>query len=61
MEKLATESQKMGSALYSQPGAEGAAGAGAEGGAGAAGASDAQDDVVDAEIVDDDKDAKGGK
>ncbi|MBN9759695.1 Chaperone protein DnaK [Pseudonocardia sp. Ae406_Ps2] len=61
MEKLATESQKMGSALYSQPGAEGAAGAGAEGGAGATGASDAQDDVVDAEIVDDDKDAKGGK
>ncbi|NWJ73010.1 molecular chaperone DnaK [Pseudonocardia sp. ICBG1122] len=61
MEKLATESQKMGSALYSQPGAEGAAGAGAEGGAGAAGASDAQDDVVDAEIVDDDKDAKGDK
>lgn len=61
MEKLATESQKMGSALHSQPGAEGAAGAGAEGGAGAAGASDAQDDVVDAEIVDDDKDAKGGK
>lgn len=61
MEKLATESQKMGSALYSQPGADGAAGAGAEGGAGAAGASDAQDDVVDAEIVDDDKDAKGGK
>ncbi|ALE86320.1 molecular chaperone DnaK [Pseudonocardia sp. HH130629-09] len=61
MEKLATESQKMGSALYSQPGAEGTAGAGAEGGAGAAGASDAQDDVVDAEIVDDDKDAKGGK
>ncbi|GAA1835240.1 molecular chaperone DnaK [Pseudonocardia alni subsp. carboxydivorans] len=61
MEKLATESQKMGSALYSQPGAEGAAGAGAEGGAGAAGAPDAQDDVVDAEIVDDDKDAKGGK
>ncbi|OLM34323.1 Chaperone protein DnaK [Pseudonocardia sp. Ae717_Ps2] len=61
MEKLATESQKMGSALYSQPGAEGAAGAGAEGGAGATGASDAQDDVVDAEIVDDDKDAKGSK
>ncbi|MBP2364982.1 molecular chaperone DnaK [Pseudonocardia parietis] len=62
MEKLATESQKMGSALYAQPGAEGA-----EGAAGAAGASDAsgaageqQDDVVDAEIVDDDKD-KGDK
>ncbi|WP_224387509.1 molecular chaperone DnaK [Pseudonocardia sp. ICBG1293] len=61
MEKLATESQKMGSALYSQPGAEGAAGAGAAGGAGEAGGSDPQDDVVDAEIVDDDKDAKGDK
>jgi molecular chaperone DnaK len=53
MEKLATESQKLGSALYQQPGAEGAAGgAGAEGGAGA-GQSGA-DDVVDAEIVDED-------
>ncbi|WP_226367985.1 molecular chaperone DnaK [Pseudonocardia sp. ICBG162] len=60
MEKLATESQKMGSALYSQPGAEGAAGA--AGDAGAAGsAGEQQDDVVDAEIVDDDKDAKGDK
>ncbi|MEU4375094.1 molecular chaperone DnaK [Pseudonocardia alni] len=59
MEKLATESQKMGSALYSQPGAEGAAGA--AGGAADGAASDAQDDVVDAEIVDDDKDAKGDK
>ena len=36
MEKLATESQKMGSALYQQPGAEGAAGAN-PGDAGAAG------------------------
>ncbi|HEY4003954.1 MAG TPA: molecular chaperone DnaK [Pseudonocardia sp.] len=56
MEKLATESQKLGSALYQQPGAEGGAGAaggaGAEGGAGA-GQSGA-DDVVDAEIVDED-------
>ncbi|MDN5917291.1 MAG: molecular chaperone DnaK [Pseudonocardia sp.] len=55
MEKLATESQKMGSALYAQPGAEGAPGA--EGDAGAAGGTQAdggQDDVVDAEIVDDD-------
>ncbi|WP_226354364.1 molecular chaperone DnaK [Pseudonocardia sp. ICBG601] len=60
MEKLATESQKMGSALYSQPGAEAAAGA--AGDAGAAGsAGEQQDDVVDAEIVDDDKDAKGDK
>ncbi len=50
MEKLATESQKMGSALYQQPGADGAptadAGPGADAGA---------DDVVDAEIVDEEK------
>ncbi|QYN35679.1 molecular chaperone DnaK [Pseudonocardia sp. DSM 110487] len=59
MEKLATESQKMGSALYQQPGAESAAGAnpgdtGAAGGQQAGGA----DDVVDAEIVDEEKDKK---
>ncbi|MBC3194641.1 molecular chaperone DnaK [Pseudonocardia sp. C8] len=60
MEKLATESQKMGSALYSQPGAEDAAGAGASGASGAASGDQQQDDVVDAEIVDDDKD-KGSK
>ncbi|HTK67842.1 MAG TPA: molecular chaperone DnaK [Pseudonocardia sp.] len=51
MEKLATESQKMGSALYAQQaaegGAEGAPGAGAD-----AGAQAGADDVVDAEIVD---------
>jgi len=55
VEKLATESQKLGAALYQQPGAEGAAagGPGAEGAAG--GAADAgADDVVDAEIVDED-------
>ncbi|MEQ3552202.1 molecular chaperone DnaK [Pseudonocardia nematodicida] len=57
MEKLATESQKMGSALYSQPGADGAAGAAGAGAAGAAGEQQsAEDDVVDAEIVDDEKD-----
>jgi molecular chaperone DnaK len=59
MEKLATESQKMGSALYQQQpaGAEGAANpgdAGATGGQQAGGA----DDVVDAEIVDEEKDKK---
>jgi molecular chaperone DnaK len=55
MEKLATESQKMGAALYQQPGAEGAApNPGAD-----AGASQQQaDDVVDAEIVDEEKDKK---
>jgi molecular chaperone DnaK len=56
MEKLATESQKMGSALYAQQAAEGGAeapGAGADGGAGgSAHAGAGSDDVVDAEIVD---------
>jgi molecular chaperone DnaK len=53
MEKLATESQKMGSALYQQqPTPEGAptADAGSQ--------SQQADDVVDAEIVDEDKDQK---
>ena len=55
MEKLATESQKLGAALYNQqPGAGDAAGA-----TGAPGAGQQQqaggDDVVDAEIVDEDK------
>jgi len=60
MEKLATESQKMGAALYQQPGAEGAAGAAGAAGGDGAGASSGQqqDDVVDAEIVDEDKDRK---
>ena len=55
MERLATESQKMGSALYQQqPGAEGAPGADA-----GQQQSDGQaDDVVDAEIVDEEKDRK---
>ncbi|MGI5126486.1 molecular chaperone DnaK [Pseudonocardia sp. CA-107938] len=56
MEKLATESQKMGTALYQQPGAEGAA-PGADAGA-AGSAQDQGDDVVDAEIVDEEKDKK---
>ena len=60
MEKLATESQKMGSALYSQPGADGAAGAGG-GAAGGDQAGAGEDDVVDAEIVDDDDKDKGQK
>jgi len=59
MEKLATESQKMGAALYQQPGAEGAPGADgqAQGGPGA-GPDSGADDVVDAEIVDEEKDKK---
>ena len=55
MEKLATESQKMGSALYQQPGAEGAPG---DAGPAQGASSDAADDVVDAEIVDEEKDKK---
>lgn len=62
MEKLATESQAMGSAMYAQSGAQssgaGDAGAGAGAGAGAAGGEQAApgaEDVVDAEIVDEDK------
>ena len=50
MEKLATESQKMGSALYQQqPTADGAP-------TGDAGGQNQADDVVDAEIVDEEKD-----
>ncbi|MHA6623933.1 molecular chaperone DnaK [Pseudonocardia sichuanensis] len=56
MEKLATESQKMGSALYQQPGAEGAAPGGDAGQQQAQ--QDNADDVVDAEIVDEEKDKK---
>ncbi|GAA1251205.1 molecular chaperone DnaK [Pseudonocardia aurantiaca] len=56
MEKLATESQKMGSALYQQPGADGTAAPGAD--AGQQQAQNSADDVVDAEIVDEEKDKK---
>ncbi|MGW1379607.1 Hsp70 family protein, partial [Streptomyces sp. NPDC002446] len=61
-EKVAAVSQKLGQAMYADAqAAQGAAGA--EGAAGAAGEQPkAEDDVVDAEIVDDEKpkDAKGG-
>jgi molecular chaperone DnaK len=53
-EKVATESQQLGQALYAQQQSEGGA-AGAAGAAGDAGPADGADDVVDAEIVDDDK------
>ncbi|MFJ8040027.1 molecular chaperone DnaK [Kitasatospora sp. NPDC096147] len=56
-EKVSTTAQKLGAALYAQNDAAGAAPAGDAGAAGAAGAKD--DDVVDAEIVDDEK-PKGG-
>ncbi|MFC7344639.1 molecular chaperone DnaK [Saccharopolyspora griseoalba] len=59
VEKLATESQALGQALYADAGAA-AAGAGAgEDAAGAAGAGESKDDdVVDAEIVDDEDEKK---
>ncbi|RLK24354.1 molecular chaperone DnaK [Micromonospora sp. M71_S20] len=66
-ERLAQVSQQAGSLLYNQqgeqpgeagPGAAGAAGAGATGGPQAGGPAGGADDVVDAEIVDEDKDKK---
>jgi molecular chaperone DnaK len=51
MEKLATESQKLGAALYQQQGAAGEAGPTP----GAEQPQSGADDVVDAEIVDEDK------
>ncbi|MBE9374715.1 molecular chaperone DnaK [Saccharopolyspora sp. HNM0983] len=67
MEKLATESQALGQALYADAGGADAAGAAGAGAAGAAGAgadedsastSGGADDVVDAEIVDDEDEKK---
>jgi molecular chaperone DnaK len=58
-EKLATVSQKMGSAIYAQQGAAGdAAGATADSSAGAQSGKD--EDVVEAEIVDDEPKREGG-
>jgi molecular chaperone DnaK len=58
VEKLASVSQKMGQAMYSQAQASGeASGTGAGTGTEAP---KADEDVVDAEIVDDDKETKGG-
>jgi molecular chaperone DnaK len=58
-EKLATVSQKMGSAIYAQQGAAGdAAGATADSSAGAQSGTD--EDVVEAEIVDDEPKREGG-
>lgn len=56
-EKVAAVSQKLGQAMYANTQAEGAA-PGAEAPGDAQGKAD--DDVVDAEIVDDEKDTKGG-
>src|SRR4029079_3550685 len=54
MEKLATESEKLGAALYQQRGGDAGA-AGAQAGPGADRQAGGADDVVDAEIVDEDK------
>jgi molecular chaperone DnaK len=54
MEKLATESQKLGAALYQQQGGDGGP-AGATPGADSGQSQSGADDVVDAEIVDEDK------
>ncbi|PKW13283.1 molecular chaperone DnaK [Saccharopolyspora spinosa] len=56
VEKLATESQALGQALYADAGATATAGAGDAGAAGASSSKD--DDVVDAEIVDDEDEKK---
>jgi molecular chaperone DnaK len=58
-EKVAAVSQKLGQAMYANAQAEGAT-AGAEGPGAGQGQSDGADDVVDAEIVDDERDTKGG-
>ncbi|WP_432252771.1 molecular chaperone DnaK [Streptomyces sp. HNM1019] len=59
-EKVAAVSQKLGQAMYANTQADGAGAAGAAAGdAGAEGQAKADDDVVDAEIVDDDKADKG--
>jgi len=54
-ERVATESQQLGQALYAQQQASGEAGAAGADGDAAGGANAQADDVVDAEIVDDDK------
>jgi molecular chaperone DnaK len=54
MEKLGQESQALGQAIYEATQASGAQPGGAEAG----GSSASADDVVDAEVVDDDREAK---
>ncbi|MEU5098451.1 molecular chaperone DnaK [Streptomyces sp. NPDC020996] len=61
VEKLATVSQKMGQAMYERAGQQSAAAdAGGDAGAGTEHTGPHDDGVVDAEIVDDDTDHKGG-
>ncbi|MBW1602312.1 molecular chaperone DnaK [Streptomyces sp. JJ66] len=60
-EKVAATSQKLGQALYADAQAQQAAAGGEAGGTGAQQGAQADDDVVDAEIVDDEKaDGRGG-
>ncbi|MFI1728458.1 molecular chaperone DnaK [Streptomyces acidicola] len=63
LDRAAAAAQKIGTALYEQSRAEGATSAGASGAAGPSGGgtSGPEDEVVDAEIVDDDKTDKGDK
>jgi len=58
-EKLATVSQRMGQAMYANASAGSAGSTGSAGSAGERSASE-EDGVVDAEIVDDERDTKGG-
>ncbi|MDT0548610.1 MULTISPECIES: molecular chaperone DnaK [Streptomyces] len=58
-EKVAAVSQKLGQALYANAQADGAGAPGAAGAAAGDGQAKADDDVVDAEIVDDEKSDKG--
>jgi len=58
-EKLATVSQRMGQAMYANASAGSAGSTGSAGSAGERNASE-EDGVVDAEIVDDERDTKGG-
>lgn len=59
-EKVAAVSQKLGQAMYANAQADGATDAPGTEQAGPAGGTDAADDVVDAEIVDDEKPKKDG-
>lgn len=59
VEKVATVSQRMGQAMYAQTGAADTGGTAGPGPADGGGTSPGDDDVVDAEIVDDDKDGGG--
>ncbi|MGW4439696.1 molecular chaperone DnaK [Streptomyces sp. NPDC004596] len=60
VEKLATVSQRMGQAMYADASGGTAGATGSPGAAGQPGPAEEEDGVVDAEIVDDERDTKGG-